>query len=108
MTFDEVYESYFLMLEQPHISIGDKDFDLEVEEFKDKLNDLVIRLSNVLKLIPVPNSLKKDRYVGNFVFDNQDQANDYWNELKNNFVFKNMINFMFHISVEEIAKLVGK
>ena len=108
MTFDEVYESYCLMLEQPHISIGDKDFDLEVEEFKDKLNDLVIRLSNVLKLIPVPNSLKKDRYVGNFVFDNQDQANDYWNELKNNFVFKNMIYFMFHISVEEISKLVGK
>jgi len=108
MTFDEVYESYCLMLEQPHITIGNKDFDLEVEEYKNNLKGLVTRLRNVLNLIPVPNSLKKDRYIGNFVFDNRDQANDYWNELRNNFIFKNMINFMFHISVEEIAKLVGK
>jgi hypothetical protein len=106
MTFEEVYESYCLMLEQPHIEIGNKVFDLEVEEFKGNLNGLVARLSNVLNLIPVPNSVNRSHK--DFVFDNKRDTEQYWYELKNSFIFRNMIKFMFQLNVDEIAKLVGK
>ena len=108
MTFDEVYESYCLMLEQPHITIGNKDFDLEVEEYKNNLKGLVTRLRNVLNLISVPNSIKPDRSHDNFVFDSKEEANKYWKELTSSFIFQNMLKFVFKIDVNELAKMVGK
>jgi hypothetical protein len=108
MIFDQVYESYCLMFEQPHITIGNKDFDLEVEEYKNNLKGLVVRLHNVLNLIPVPNSIKPDRSHDNFVFDSKEDANKYWEELTSSFMFQNMLKFLFKIDVKKLSKMVGK
>jgi hypothetical protein len=86
-------EAYDLVMEMPHIMVGNKTFDLELEFYKNDLEGLIERLNNVFKGIEVGSN--KEGMSHTFKFDNSQEAQRYWNLLKRDNFFNMFYNRFF-------------
>ena len=99
-------EAYDLVMEMPHIMVGDKTFDLELEFYKNDLEGLIERLNNVFKGIEV-GSNKESMSQYRFKFDNSQEAQRYWNLLKRDNFF-NMFYNRFFAPIMSLAEFESK
>lgn len=101
--------AYELVLEQPHITVNNQTFDLEIELFKNNPQSLIEKLNKVLSLDPIVMwERKPDRQPVEFRFNTINDAKTYWGELKRNNTFRMFLNYWVNSGQIDLSSFLAK